>query len=344
MPLISVILPCYNVSAYIDRCLASLATQSIGFANLEIICVDDCSADDTFEHLSDWERKWPEQVLLVKMPENRGLSAARNAGLSYASAPYVVYIDSDDWLHPQYLEALYLVAEQEQVQMVSCGHVRDFGDGRIRDEILDCAELGYHRVDIDSDEKRSHKISLIGAEPMAWSKLLRKDFLLENGLTFPEGLTYEDNYWHALLSGTVESYCVLEAPLYHYFVNERSITLLVNQTYHVDYLTVQLLAYEEMKRRGWTERYRDAVEFHMLHSICFDFLKIICLRFDPPAYSLFRLLQSVLAELITIKPENNTYYETGFTEFQKMVLAVIGKEVTKSEFVELAELVKKRGL
>ncbi len=341
---VSVIIPCYNVENFIDRCLASLTSQSLGIQNLELICVDDCSTDGTYEKLLAWEQKYPEQMIVVQMSENSRQGAARNAGLVYATAPYVAYIDSDDWVHPQYLEILYRVAEKEQVPMVTSGHVRDFGDGKVQDAAIDLTKLAWRRVDIDSEEKRSHKISITGVDPMVWGRLLRRDFLLENGLSFPEGLAYEDNYWCVLLSGCIPAYCTVTEPLYHYFVNEKSTILAVNQPYHVDFLTVQLLSLEEMTRRGWRDRYPDAVEFHFLHSCCLDFLKIICLRYDPPSYSLFRFLQATVSEHISIPVEQNAYYDTGFTEFQKMVLTLMGKDLSKAEFAELAELVKKKGL
>ena len=73
---ISVIIPCYNVEKYIDRCLASVARQTIGIEKLEIICVNDASTDGTWQKLSAWERKYPQNILLVDCAQNGKLGRA----------------------------------------------------------------------------------------------------------------------------------------------------------------------------------------------------------------------------------------------------------------------------
>lgn len=77
---ISVIIPCCNVERWIDRCMTSITSQTIGMGNLEIICVDDASADDTWGHLKEWERSFPENVRLIQLEVNLRQGAARNMG------------------------------------------------------------------------------------------------------------------------------------------------------------------------------------------------------------------------------------------------------------------------
>ena len=85
--LISIIVPCYNVELYIDRCFASLAAQTIGLDKLEIILVDDCSTDHTWEKLTAIEASYPESVMIIHSDENGHLGRARNIGMEYATAP-----------------------------------------------------------------------------------------------------------------------------------------------------------------------------------------------------------------------------------------------------------------
>lgn len=73
MKKISVIIPCYNVAAYIDRCLMSIEAQTMGMEELEIICIDDASADSTWVHLRKWEQMYPENILLIQQKVNRRL-------------------------------------------------------------------------------------------------------------------------------------------------------------------------------------------------------------------------------------------------------------------------------
>lgn len=96
---ISVIIPYHNVEQYIDRTLSSLSSQTIGVENLEIICVDDASTDNIWEHLLAWEQKYPENILLVQCEENGRQGRARNIGLSHATDEWIAFIDSDDWMN-----------------------------------------------------------------------------------------------------------------------------------------------------------------------------------------------------------------------------------------------------
>ena len=109
MSKVSIIIPCYNVSEYIDRCLESITVQTIGVDNLEIICVDDASTDDTWDKLQQWEQRFPEQIILIHCKTNGRQGTARNIGLEYASSPWISFIDSDDWIEPDYFEKLYTI-------------------------------------------------------------------------------------------------------------------------------------------------------------------------------------------------------------------------------------------
>ncbi len=104
MKKISVIIPCYNVSSYIDRCMRSITGQTIGMDKLELICVDDASTDDTWEYLQKWEQ--------------------------------LSFVDADDWLEPDYFERLYAPAIGGRYDVVCCGFIRDASEKESRLE--DC--------------------------------------------------------------------------------------------------------------------------------------------------------------------------------------------------------------
>ena len=124
---ISVIIPCYNVEQYIDRCLASVAAQTIGLDKLEIICVNDASTDGTWQKLLAWERRYPQNILLVDCVQNGKLGQARNIGLAHASGDYVVFLDADDWMEPDSYEKLYQLIRDYQCDVVAFQFVRDDG-------------------------------------------------------------------------------------------------------------------------------------------------------------------------------------------------------------------------
>ena len=101
-PLISVIIPVYNVEAQLDKCIQSVLTNT--YSRLEIICVNDGSTDGSPEILRKWQARDPR--IIVVSHENRGLPEARNSGLEVMTGDYTAFIDADDWVHPQYFQSM----------------------------------------------------------------------------------------------------------------------------------------------------------------------------------------------------------------------------------------------
>lgn len=347
MAAISVIIPCYNVASYIDRCLTSLTSQTIDLSLLEIICIDDASTDDTWSRLRRWEADFPENIMIVRCDENGRQGKARNIGLQYASSPWIGFVDSDDWIEPDYFEKLYLAAINTEAEVITCGHIRDFSTELTRRHPVDYdyskeAIEGKFLV-LDTLEKRKLYIRMMSVDLTAWGKLIKKEILLNNDIIFPENLAYEDNYWGTLLHFYVTRIYELDLPLYHYFVNENSTILAANANYHNDFLTVQLLKWRTFLERGFFEHYSEEIIFDFLHSCYLDFFKIICLRFDPPSYSLFLLLKQII---LTYIPDyaDNKYFTEGFTKFQHMLIDLLRLPVSKEQFYEIAGYVKLHGI
>lgn len=347
MTAISVIIPCYNVAPYIDRCLTSIVTQTIDLSLLEIICVNDASTDNTWEKLKEWETKYPENIMIIDCETNGGLSKARNIGFQYTSASWISFIDSDDWIEPDYFEKMYLAATGTKADLITCGHIRDFSTTLtyLHAEDYDFSKDIIHgkSLVLDTEEKRKLYIRMMSVDLTAWGKLIKKDILINNNIFFPEGLAYEDNYWGTLLHFYVTEVYDLDLPLYHYFVNQNSITLTMNADYHKDFLTVQLLKWEAFLERGFFEKYYEEIVFDFLHSCYLDFMKIICLRFDPPCYSLFLLLKEIVLTHIP-NYRKNKYLEQGFTEFQHILINLLQLPVNKEQFLEIADYVKLHGI
>ena len=117
-PKISVVVPVYNVAAYVEKCLASLAEQT--YPNMEVIVVDDASSDGGGELCDGWADRDP-RFQIVHFPENRGVCAARNEGVSRASGAYIAFVDSDDYGEPALLETLYRALAESQADVSVCG-------------------------------------------------------------------------------------------------------------------------------------------------------------------------------------------------------------------------------
>lgn len=131
-PIVSVIIPCYNVEKYLDRCMDSVVNQSYG--NLEIILVDDGSPDSSGQMCDDWAKK--DKRVKVVHKANGGLGFARNSGLEHATGEYVAFIDSDDYIDTTMYDKLVSQALTTNSDIVYCGHIKQMHDGSER-EIAD---------------------------------------------------------------------------------------------------------------------------------------------------------------------------------------------------------------
>lgn len=342
---ISIIIPCYNVEKYIDRCLTSVIGQSIGLEKIEIICVNDASTDGTLSILKKWESDYPDSIILVDLPENQKLGRARNIGMTFANGEYVVFVDSDDWLDSRFIEVCLSAAKAYDVPMVRCDHIRDYThpDDTSFSSIVKGSDIPCRICHIETEEDRRNSIRIMSQNLTAWGKLIRKDFLIENNIYFAEGLAYEDNLWGPLLYIYLTDYAVIDLPLYHYYVNDESLSLKMNAPHHPDFLEVQLLKWNELFNRGFTDRYYDEISYDFLHSCYLDFFKLICVRYEPPSYALFQVMSNIIKEYIP-DYSSNPYIEQGFTEFQKILIKLIEVNPDEKTFLEFAEYVRKLGV
>ena len=115
---ISVIVPCYNVENMVGECLESIIGQSIGLSHLEIILVDDASTDGTVQILKEYEKRYPDNIMLILCDENGRQGTARNIGLSYATGEYISFVDSDDWIHKDMYKVLVDIMEKNDCDIV----------------------------------------------------------------------------------------------------------------------------------------------------------------------------------------------------------------------------------
>lgn len=332
---ISVIIPCYNVSSYIDRCLTTITSQTIGTEALEIICIDDASTDDTWQHLQVWESRYPDNIMLVHCDKNGRQGTARNIGLQYASADWIAFIDSDDWIELDYFEKLYQITLLGDCDVVSCQNERDFSTSMTFFEDRRTGKENRFMV-IDTIEKRKLFFNLQSAGFAAWGKLIRKSLLIDNNIYFPENLAYEDSYWGPLLHFYITRVYLIEEKLYHYFVNAASTVLQKDADYHTDWLTVQSMKWEEWVNRGFLADYREELEYDFLCTCYLGFLKIVFLRYTEPSFSLYQLVKEITLEKIPDYRQNK-YIDEGLPDFYRILLESLLLPLNRAQFKQLAQ-------
>lgn len=120
LPLISVIVPVYKVEPYLDRCVQSIVSQT--YDRLEILLIDDGSPDRCPEMCDEWAKRDPRIRVIHKV--NGGVSSARNEGLRAATGAWLSFVDSDDWLHPQFFEITLMLAEKYASSVVAVDKYR----------------------------------------------------------------------------------------------------------------------------------------------------------------------------------------------------------------------------
>ncbi|MCR4787983.1 MAG: glycosyltransferase [Lachnospiraceae bacterium] len=331
---ISVIIPCHDVENMIDRCLLSVTGQTTGLDNVEIICVDDKSSDGTVAHLLEWEKKYPENIMVIRCEENHRQGAARNIGLDYASGEYVTFIDADDWVENDYLEKLSAPLKDNYYDMVVTNYGRDTYDGP--DPIgFDASKRSTGKEDramlIDTDDKRELFIYLQLVPYSACYRLIKRSLLADNGVYFMEDLAYEDTAWGLMTYLYVRSLFFVEENLYHYYVKEDSTILKKNALYHADMLKVQENKLAILKDSGYWGKFREVLEFEHIRSCYLSFLKVLALRYDDPPYDLFVQMKDHINGNIP-DCRNNRYIKEGLNDFQKALLDMLYVPVDEEGF------------
>ena len=212
MDLISVIVPVYKVENYLDKCVRSIVDQT--YHNLEIILVDDGSPDRCGELCDAWAAK--DSRIRVIHKENGGLSDARNAGLAVATGEYVSFIDSDDYIAPNFLARLYDAMVQTGAEVAECAADYVDEDGnilRLRNA-ADMREMGKM-------EALRRLVMEDGVYQTVWNKLYRRDVI--DGIPFAVGKLNEDEFWTYLVFDRIEKLAIVPEPLYHYLQRGGSI-------------------------------------------------------------------------------------------------------------------------
>lgn len=342
--LISIVVPCYNVEQYVDRCFQSLENQTIGIENLEIIFVDDDSTDHTWEHLVAMEQKYPDSITVIHCDENGRQGKARNIGMIYATAPYIGFVDSDDWIEPDMFEKLYEKMRTYNPDIVMCGSWRDTGKA---EQVLSprrASDKEDWQLLINSIEKRKYFLASSSMGFCVWNKLYKKELIEKNNIYFPEHLAYEDHFFATLLYFYVEKIYVLEEKLYHYFVNDQSTVMEDNAVHHFDILSVDTLLWDECEKRGLLKDFRKEMEYQFL-SLCYlTSVKMLLLRFQNVPYDFFIDMQQQVLKRVP-NYHDNQYVAELVTDVYQIVLELLDKDLSESElnaiFHSLRNYVKK---
>lgn len=214
---VSIVVPVYNVSLYIERCVRSVMAQT--YPVLECIIVDDASPDDSIARaerlISDYDGSI--RFVILHHDHNRGLSAARNTGTEAAKGDYIFYLDSDDELTPDCIEKLARPIERDpSIEMVQGNH-------KVYSDVPRVGRIIYEEDLTSSEAVRAFFFDRAILPVNAWNKMMLKKFLTVNGLRFKDGILYEDCPWAFYVMKNLRHLYVIPDITYQYYVRPLSI-------------------------------------------------------------------------------------------------------------------------
>lgn len=183
---VSVLVPVYGVERYIEQCAASLMEQT--YKDVEYIFVDDCTPDASIERLREVVTRYPErepQVSIISHERNLGSAGARQTGLDAATGDAVIFVDSDDYIHPMMIESLVNEMEQAQADIVD-GGFSIVSNGNIVKENV---------APVMSDNAYLKTILCQNVEPnRIWGRLIKKSLFTDNDVHFYQGIDYSEDF------------------------------------------------------------------------------------------------------------------------------------------------------
>lgn len=203
---ISLIIPVYNAEKYLKQCLDSVVNQTIQ-ERIEVILVNDGSTDDSGKIMLEYEAKYPNLIRNV-FQKNGGASSARNAALDIAQGEYLVFMDSDDFIGPHYLEELYYKAVETKADMVLCDYTRVTADGEF-----------YKRCVANHIERGIRIPSYISC-----NRIVHRNLFEEYHIRYREGVVGEDIPAMLQLEAVAKHVEVISMAEYYYRMNPKSVT------------------------------------------------------------------------------------------------------------------------
>ncbi len=263
---LSVIVPVYNMAAEdkLTFCLDSLVGQTLPAGTYEIIAVDDCSTDNSFEIMKQYEQRYPDRFIALHSDVNLHQGGAKNIGLAIAKGEWIGFIDSDDWVTPDYYEKLLKKAEETGADMVGCDYnltgEHSFKVGQV-----------VHNNSFDQtgvmDKERYRKLIIETGSLVV--KIYRRQIILgdyQPGTSdkvdiFPENIFYEDNAVSNTWMTRSKHFEYIQEPMYYYYQHDTSTVHSISKKNLEDRMVAGRLLVKSARDNGYFEDYKKEIEF-----------------------------------------------------------------------------------
>ena len=275
MKKVSVIVPCHNAAKWLPQCFLSLVQQSIGIDGLEMIFVDDASDDEgvTWALLEEFERAYPESIMIIHLEENLRQGGARNVALGYATGEYLAFVDADDFVEKDFLEKVYRRAVESDADIVQFDYV--YYTERLG-KVASGRSAADESIRIQTKEERKRFLISEKITYGCWNKLYRRALVEKAGVHYAEHVIYEE-------------------PLFVYIVWALTFES-----------KVQLAVWHFMKQTPFFREYYEEIKLYFLHTYFYETLLFAVQRGFEVPYSMYETLRD------TVKAEVADYRESPY--------------------------------
>ena len=248
MPKVSLVVAVYNLEKYIVECLESIINQT--FKDVEIICVNDGSKDNSLGILEEYAKKDSRIKIITQI--NQGSGAARNTGLAAASGDYIQFLDGDDYFEPDMIEKLYNLAKSCNADISACSSRKVDDEGNITEtrnpnSPINLLKLPFNKPFSYKDFPNDF-FDLLGAVP--WNKLYRRQMLLEYGLKFPKLTGPDDLTFVFMAQACAEKIIVIDDELINYRFNRPGSVFTYRANYASDIVRASVIVQDFLKKIG----------------------------------------------------------------------------------------------
>lgn len=311
---LSVIVPVYNMAGgdKLAWCLDSLVGQTV--SDYEIIAVDDCSTDNSLEILRDYERRYPEKFRVIASPVNRRQGGAKNLGLARAKGDWIGFIDSDDWVTPDYYEKLLSLGERTGADMVGCDY-----------HLTDKHSMEIGRVVPNNRPSQAGVLtkekyrSLILDSGSLVVKIYRRHIIFDYPNRFPENIFYEDNAIGNSWMLRAKRFAYLQEPLYYYYQHDTSTVHTVTKSRCEDRMEAARVMVREAREFGYLDEYYPEIESSFTTLFYVNTLFSYMAEVKKKEYGFVRALGREMRETFPGFMDNPYYQERVHEEERKLI-------------------------
>lgn len=252
---LSIIVPVFNMAAEgkLEYCLDSLVNQTI--TDYEIIAVDDCSTDNSLEILRSYEKKYSSKFKVIASVDNRKQGGAKNLGLEQAKGDWIGFIDSDDWVTPDFYEKLLSSAEETGADIAGCDYHLTY------EHSMKIGQVVHNNKPEQAGSLNKEKYrSLILDSGSLVVKIYKRHIIFDFPNRFPEHIFYEDNAISNSWMLRAKRFAYLQEPLYYYYQHDTSTVHTITKERCEDRMEAARVMVREAGEFGFLEEYYPEIE------------------------------------------------------------------------------------